>query len=94
MATIMAMIDHSRGGHCSRHHSAGPSGRDVCLTVVGDGVVGLGVGSLVVRSLVGGAVGRHVGLMVVGDGHVGLGVDRSSADRSTSGSFLLTNAVD
>jgi hypothetical protein len=72
----------------------GAVGRDVCLTVVGDGVVGLGVGSLVVRSLVGGAVGRDVGLMVVGDGVVGLVVDRSSADRSTSGSFLLTNAVD
>ncbi len=72
----------------------GAVGRNVCLTVVGDGVVGLGVGSLVVRSLVGGAVGGDVGLMVVGDGVVGLGVDRSLADRLTSGSFLLTNTVD
>ncbi len=48
--------------------------RDVCLTVVGDGVVRLGVGSLVVGSLIIGAVGRDVGLMVVGDGVVGLGV--------------------
>ncbi len=51
----------------------GALGRDVCLTVVGDGVVRLGVGLLVVGSLVGGAVGRDVGLMVVGDGVV-LGV--------------------
>ncbi len=72
----------------------GAIGRDVCLMVIGDGVVGLGVGSLVIRSLVGGAVGRDVGLMVVGDGIVGLGMDCSSADRLTSGSFLLTNAVD
>jgi hypothetical protein len=69
-------------------------GRDVCLTVVGNGIVGLGVGSLVVRSLVGRAIGCDVGLMVVSDGVIGLGVDRSLADRSTSGSFLLTNAVD
>ncbi len=48
--------------------------RNVCLTVVSDGVVGLGVGSLVIRSLVGGAVGHDVGLMVLGDGVVGLGV--------------------
>ncbi len=72
----------------------GAVGHDVCLTFVGDGVVGLGVGLLVVRLLVGGAVGHDVSLMVVGDGVVGLGVDRSSADRSTLGSFLLTNAVD
>ncbi len=69
-------------------------GRDVCLTVVGNGVVGLGVGLLVVRLLFGGAVGRDVGLMVVGDGVVALGMDCSSADRLTSGSFLLTNAED
>ncbi len=61
-------------------------GRNVCLTVVGNGVVGLGVGLLVVRLLVGGAVGRDVGLMVVGNGVVGLGVDRLSADRSMLGS--------
>ncbi len=72
----------------------GAVGRDVYLTVVGDGIVGLGIGLLIVRLLVGRAVGRDVGLMVVGDGVVGLGVDRSSADRSMLGSFLLTNAVD
>ncbi len=72
----------------------GAVGRDVCLTVVGNGVVGLGVGSLVVRLLVGGAIGRDVGLVVVSNSVVGLGVDRSSADRSTLGSFLLTNTVD
>ncbi len=69
-------------------------GRNVCLMVVGDGVVRLGIGLLVIRLLIGGAVGRDVGLMVVGDGVVGLGMDRSLADRSTSGSFLLTNALD
>ncbi len=68
--------------------------RDVCLTVVGNGVVGLGVGLLIVRLLVGRAVGRDVGLMVVGNGIVGLGVDCLLADCSMSGSFLLTNAVD
>ncbi len=72
----------------------GAIGRDVCLTVVGNGVVRLGVGSLVIRLLVGGAIGRDVGLMVVGDGIAELGVDCLSADRSTLGSFLLTNAVD
>jgi hypothetical protein len=65
----------------------GAVGRNVCLTVIGNGVVGLGVRLLVIRSLVGGAVGRDVGLMVVGDGVVGLGVDRLLVDRSTSGSF-------
>ncbi len=69
-------------------------GRDVCLTVIGNGVVGIGVGSLVLRLLVGGAVGRDVGLMVVGNGVVGLGVDCLLADCSTLGSFVLTNAVD
>jgi hypothetical protein len=72
----------------------GAIGRNVCLTIVGDGVVGLGVGSLVVRLLVGRAVGRDVGLMVIGDGVVGLGVDHMSADCSMSGSFLSTIAVD
>ncbi len=72
----------------------GAVGRDVCLTVVSNGVVGLGVGLLIIRLLVDGAIGRAVGLMVVGDGVIGLGVDRLSADRSTLGSFLLTNAVD
>ncbi len=72
----------------------GAVGRDVCLTVVGDGVVGLGVGLLVVRLLVGGVVGRDMGLMVIGNGVVGHGMDRLLVDRSTSGSFLLTNAVD
>ncbi len=72
----------------------GAVGRDVCLTVIGDGIVGLGVGSLVVRLLIGRAVGLDVNLMVIGNSVVGLGVDCLSADRSTSGSFLLTNAVD
>ncbi len=72
----------------------GAVGHDVCLTVVGDGIVGLGVGLLAVRLLVGRAVRRDVGLMVVGNGVVGLGVDCLLADCSTSGSFLLTNAVD
>ncbi len=62
----------------------------MCLTVVGDGIVGLGVGLLVVKLLVGRAIGRDVGLMVVGNGIVGLGMDRLLADCSTSGSFLLT----
>ncbi len=69
-------------------------GCNVCLTIVGDGVVGLGIGFLVIRLLVGRAIGLDVGLMVVGNSVVGLGMDRSSADHSTSGSFLLTNAVD
>ncbi len=72
----------------------GAAGRDVCLTVVGNGIVRLGVGLLVIRSLVGGAVGHDVGLMVVGNGIVGLGVDHLSADCSTLGSVLLTNAAD
>ncbi len=67
--------------------------RNVCLTVIGNGVVGLGVRLLIIRLLVGGAVGRDVGLMVIGDCIVGLGVDRLLADRLTLGSFLLTNAV-
>jgi hypothetical protein len=65
----------------------GAVGRDVCLTVIGNGVVGLGIGSLVVRSLIGGAVGRDVGLMVVDDGVVGLGVDCLLVDCLTLGSF-------
>jgi hypothetical protein len=72
----------------------GAVGHDVCLTVVGNGVVGLGVRSLVVRLLVGRAIGHDVGLIFVGNGVIGLGVDCSSADCLTSGSFLLTNAVD
>jgi hypothetical protein len=48
--------------------------RNVCLTVISDGVVRLGVGLLVVGLLVSRAVGRDVGLMDVGDGVVGLGV--------------------
>ncbi len=47
---------------------------DVCFTVVGNGVVGLSVGLLIVGLLVGRAAGRDVGLMVAGDGVVGLGV--------------------
>jgi hypothetical protein len=69
-------------------------GHDVCLMVVGDGVVGLGVGLFVIRLLISGAIGRDVGLMVIGNGVVGLGVDCLLADCSKSGSFLLTNAVD
>ncbi len=46
----------------------------MCLTVIGNGVVGIGVGYLVIRLLVGGVIGRDVGLMVVGDGVAGLGV--------------------
>ncbi len=72
----------------------GAVGRNVCLTVIGDGIVGLGIGLLVIRSLVGRAIGRDVGLMVVGNGVVRLGMDRLSEDCSTLGSFLLTNAVD
>jgi hypothetical protein len=49
-------------------------GRDVCLTVIGDGVVGLAVRSIILGLLVGRAVGHDVGLMVVGNGVVGLGV--------------------
>ncbi len=49
-------------------------GRDVCLTVVSNGVAGLGAGSLVIGLLVGGDVGHDVGLMVVGNGVAGLGV--------------------
>jgi hypothetical protein len=68
---------------------SGAVGRDVCLTVVGDGVVGLGIGSLVIGLLVGGAIGRDVGLMVVGDGVVGL-VVRSLVGRSLDvGEFLF-----
>jgi hypothetical protein len=52
----------------------GAVGRDVCPMVVGDGIVGLGVGLLIIALLVGGAIGRDVGLMVVGNGVVGLGV--------------------
>jgi hypothetical protein len=72
----------------------GAVGRDVCLTVVGDGVVGLGVGSLVVGLLVGGAIGRDVGLMVVGDGVVGLGVGLLVGRLLDVGDFFLTKAVD
>ncbi len=72
----------------------GAIGHDVCLTVVGNGIVGLGIGLLVVRPLINEAVGSDVGLTVVGNGVVELGVDCSSADRLTLGSFLLTNAVD
>ncbi len=46
----------------------------MCLTVVGNGLVGLSIRLLVVGLLVGRAVRRDVGLMVVGDGVVGLGV--------------------
>ncbi len=65
----------------------GAVGRNVCLTVVSNGVVGLCIGLLVVRLLVGRAVGRDVGLMVIGNGVVGLGVDCLLADCLTSGSF-------
>ena len=52
----------------------GAVGCNVCLTVVGDGIVGLGIESLAVGLLIAGAVGCDVGLMVVDDGIVGLGV--------------------
>jgi hypothetical protein len=72
----------------------GAVGRNVCLTVVGNGVVVLGIGSLVIRLLVIKAVRHDVGLMVVGNSIVGLGVDCLFADCSMLGSYLLTNAVD
>jgi hypothetical protein len=72
----------------------GAVGCNVCLTVIGDGVVGLGIRLLVVRSLVRRAIWRDVALMVVGNGVLGLGMDCLSMDCSTLGSFLLTNAVD
>jgi hypothetical protein len=72
----------------------GAVGRNVCLTVVGDGIVGLGVGSLVVGLLIGGAVERDVGLMVVGNGFVGLGVRSLVGGLLNVGDFYLTNAVD
>ncbi len=72
----------------------GAVGRNVCLTVISNGVVGLGIGLFVVRLLIGGAIGHDVGLMVVSNDIVRLGMDCSLADRSTSGSFLLTNTVD
>jgi hypothetical protein len=52
----------------------GAVGRNVCLTVVNGGIVGLSVGSLVLGLLVGGAVRCDVGLMVVGDSVVRLGI--------------------
>jgi hypothetical protein len=79
------------GGSLQPIPLGGAVGRDVCLTVVSNGIVGLGIGLLVIRLLISGAVGRDVGLMVVGDGIVGLGKNCLSADRSTLGSFLLTN---
>ncbi len=72
----------------------GAVGHDVSLTVIGDGVVGLGVGLLVIGLLVGGAVGRDVGLMVVGDGVVGLGIGLLVGGLLNVGDFFLTNAVD
>ncbi len=65
----------------------------MCLMVVGDGVVGLGVGLFVVRLLVSEAVGHDVGLMVVGDGVVGLGAwiaCRESLPRFGSQSHLMS----
>ncbi len=69
-------------------------GRDVCLTVIGDGIVGLGVRLLVVGLLVGGAMGRDVGLMVVSNGMVGLGVGLLNGGLLDVGELFLTNAVD
>ncbi len=46
----------------------------MCLTIVSDGVVGLGIGLHIVGLLIGGAVGHDVGLMVIGNGIVGFGV--------------------
>ena len=72
----------------------GAIGRNVCLTVVGDGIVGLVVGLLIVGLLVGRALGRDVGLMVVGNGIVGLGVRLLIGRLLNVGEFFLTNAVD
>jgi hypothetical protein len=72
----------------------GAVGRDVCLTVVGDGLVRLSMGLLVVGLLFGGAIRRDVGLMVVGDGVVGLGVGSLVGGLLDVGEFFLTNAVD
>ncbi len=63
--------------------------RDVCLTVVNDGVVRLSVGLLVVRLLVSKAVGHDVGLMVVGNGIVGLGVGSLVGRLLDVGEFFL-----
>jgi hypothetical protein len=63
--------------------------RDVCLTVVGDGVVGLGIRLLIVGLLVGGAIGGNVGLMVVSDGIVGLGVGSLVGGLLNVGEFLF-----
>ncbi len=72
----------------------GAIGRNVCLTVVGDGIVGLVVGLLIVGLLVGRALGRDVGLMVVGNGIVGLGIRLLIGRLLNVGEFFLTNAVD
>jgi hypothetical protein len=72
----------------------GAVGHDVCLTVVSNGVVGLGIGFLILRSLVSKAVGRDGGLMVVGNGVVGLGIGSVIGGLLNIGEFFLTNAVD
>jgi hypothetical protein len=63
--------------------------RDVCLTIVGNSVVRLGVESLVVGLLISRAVGRDVGLMVVGDGVVGLGVGSLVGGSLDIGEFFV-----
>ena len=68
-------------------------GRDVCLAIVGDGIVGLGVGLfvggwLVDKALVGEAVGHNVGLVVVGDRAVGFGVESLDGGLLVGGKFF------
>ncbi len=72
----------------------GAVGRDVCLTVVGDGVVLLGIRLLIVGLLAGRVIGRDVGLMVVGDGVIGLGIGLLVGGSLNVREFFLTHAVD
>jgi hypothetical protein len=57
----------------------GAVGCDLCITIIGNGVVRLCFGSfdggsLVGMAVVGGAIGCNVGLVVIGDGVVRFGV--------------------
>ncbi len=63
--------------------------RNVCLTVIGNGVVRLSIGLLVIGSLVSGVVGRDVGLMVIGNGIVRLGVGLLIGGSLDVGEFFL-----
>jgi hypothetical protein len=69
----------------------GAVGCDVCLTVIGDGIVRLGVRSLVIGSLVSRVIGRDVGLMVVGDGVVGLSVRSLVGGLLNVGDYFFNN---